>query len=537
MKKVVLFFAISCISVSMFSQKKDKVLVTIDNEPIKVSEFKRVYEKNLDAIESKEGKDIKNNLTLFVNYKLKVKEAYRLQFDTLRTYKREIETYKNQLIAPYLQDKEFMNKLIKDAYYRTENELNASHILIRLPKNYQDKDTLVAYNKIIAARNSVLAGTPFADVAKKSSEDPSAKKNGGNLGYFSAFKMVYPFEDAAYKTKIGEVSMPFKTRFGYHIVKVHGTRKSNGEVEVAHILVTDKTAVGKKKIDEAYAKLLKGGVFRELAKTYSNDTGTKDKGGKLAKFGSGRMVKPFETVAFSLQKPGDFSKPFQTRFGYHIVKLIKKHSIRSFELMEKEIASKVKSSGRGRLSYDAVLHKLKKKYTVVVNKNARKVFDKENFRAIPVDSMQQTLFSINDKQIKQIDFVKYTRNRRHKSIAILFEMFKDQEILTYYKENLVHTEPEFAHTLKEYEDGLLLFELMQEKIWNKSSKDSIGLQDYFSKNLSNYKSKELKSVKGEVMNDYQTYLETQWIATLRKRSKIKVSKRQVKKLIKFYAKK
>ncbi len=148
--------------------------------------------------------------------------------------------------------------------------------------------------------------------------------------------------------------------------------------------------------------------------------------------------------------------------------------------------------------------------------------------------MQNTILSINNKQITQEEFVNYTRNRRHKPIFVLFEMFKDKEILAYYKENLVNTEPEYAYTLKEYEDGLLLFELMQQKIWMKSSKDSLGLKSYFNKNKAKYNSQELKSVKGEVMNDYQNYLEEKWIADLREKNKIKVHKKQLKKLINYY---
>ncbi len=537
MKKIVLSIVFFCVVFLAFGQKKDKVLVTIDGVPVFVSEFKRVYEKNLHIIESKESKSVKNNLRLFINYKLKVAQAYNLKLDTLRSYRREMETYKNELIAPYLRDKQFLEKLVEEVYFRTKNEVNAKHILIRLSKNYTPKDTLVAYNKIVEARKRILAGATFESVAKQVSEDPSAKRNGGDLGYFSAFKMVYPFEDAAYKTKVGETSKPFKTRFGYHIVQTKGIRLSKGEIQVAHILITGDAQVGKKKIDSVYQKLKKGVAFKDLAKRYSNDKGSKAKGGVLAKFGAGRMVKPFENVAFSLKKVTDFSKPFKTRFGWHIVKLIKKYPVQSFDKMKDEIALKVKKSGRGKLSDNAVLNKLKKQYKVVLNKDSYKIFKRKNFRAIPTDSLQNTLLTINNKKIKQIDFVKYTRNRRHKSIPILLEMFTDREVLSYYKENLIHTEPAFAHTLKEYEDGLLLFELMQQKIWNKASNDTLGLQNYYSKNKKVYQFKEFKTVKGSVMNDYQTFLEKEWIAELRNKSIIKVKKKQLKKLIKFYEKK
>ena len=542
MKIKILSICVLLVSMSIFSQKKSKTLVTINEENITVADFKRVYEKNLDAIDNKEAKDVTNNLELFINYKLKVKEAYQLKLDTLPSYKKEIETYKNQLAAPYLQDTTFLDKMVKDVYFRVKNKVKAKHILIRTAKDARPKDTIKAYNKILKIRNRILAGEDFEKVAQETSEDNSArddaksgrKGNKGNLGYFDAFKMVTPFENAAYNTKVGQVSKPFRTQFGYHILKVDDLKPSEGEIEAAHILILDTTDVGKKKIFEVYEKLIVNNSFEELAKQYSEDNGSKNRGGKLGKFGTGRMVKPFEDAAFSLQKEGAFSKPFKTRFGWHIVKLIKKHPVKPFKELEKELRNKIKNSARMQMSETAVINKLKATYNIVENEAAKKILDRKNIRAIPKDSLQIMMFSINDKKIKQEDFIDYIKNRRNQPVFTLFEMFKNQEILTYYKENLVNTEPEYAYILKEYEDGLLLFELMQDKIWNKSTKDTLGLQNYFEKHKANYSSRKLEDNKGEVMNDYQNYLEKKWIADLRKKSNIKIRKRQLKKLIKYY---
>ncbi|ARV13641.1 peptidylprolyl isomerase [Polaribacter sp. SA4-12] len=543
MRKIVLLVVLS-ISVSVFAQKKDKKLITIDGEKITVSEFKRVYEKNLDAIDNEDAKSVTKNLELYINYKLKVKEAYAIKLDTLPSYKREMETYKNQLSAPYLQDTTFIDKLVKDAYFRTKNQVKAKHILIRMPREATPKDTLLAYNKIFKLRERILNGEKFEVVAAESSDDKSAqddpktgrKGNGGNLGYFSAFNMVYPFENAAYSTKIGEISMPFKTQFGYHIMQVDDFKESKGEIEAAHILIRDTSAVGEKKIVDVYIKLQAKEKFEDLAKEYSEDPGSKGNGGKLGKFGAGRMVKPFSDAAFSLENVNDYSKPFKTRFGWHIVKLIKKYPIKSFDEMKKGLKTKVKKSSRMQLSEKAVVNKLKKEYSIIEFEDAKKILDRKNLRSIPKDSLQGTIISINDKKVTQETFIKYIRNRRHLATFKLFEMFKEDQIMTYYKENLIHTEPEYAYTLKEYEDGLLLFELMQNKIWTKSSKDTLGLKKYFESNTVNYKTDDLKSIKGQVINDYQNFLEKNWIADLRKKSKIKVDKKQLKKLIKFYGK-
>jgi len=544
MKKSILLFMLIA-HVVLFSQKKSKTLVTINDSKITVADFKKVYEKNLAAIDNEESKNVLYNLDLFINYTLKVKEAYQLKLDTLPSYIKEIETYRNQLSAPYLQDKSFTENLIKEAYFRTKNEIKAKHILIRTKKNATPADTLAAYNKILKIRNRILAGEDFEKVAAATSDDDSArdnpqrkfKGNKGNLGYFSAFKMVYPFEEAAYKTPVGEVSMPFKTRFGYHILKVDNIRVSKGEVEVAHILVTDLAPTGKTEIDEVYAKLIEGKSFDSLAKRYSNDNSSKDKGGKLTKFGTGRMVPSFEKAAFSLRDIGDFSKPFKTRFGWHILRLLKKHPLKSFEEMKATITERLKRSGRMKLSDDAVLNKLKKNYRITEHESAKLILNRKDIRTISKDSLQNILFSINERNFTQAAFVSSIANKKRQPIAALFELYKNEEIVKYFKENLVNTAPEYAAILKEYEDGLLLFELMQQKIWLKSSKDTLGLKQFFVENKKNYAVEDLSEIKGQVINDYQNFLEQNWIADLRKKNSIKINKRQLKKLIKFYEKK
>jgi peptidyl-prolyl cis-trans isomerase SurA len=539
-----LFLTALCFTSVFFAQKKNKVLVTIDGDDITVAEFKRVYEKNLDAIDNDEAKNVEKNLTLYINYKLKVKEAYDIQLDTLPSYRKEMESYRNQLSAPYLQDSAYINKLVKDAYFRTKNEVKAKHILVRTPKMASPKDTLEAYNKILKIRDRIIKGEDFETVAEELSEDESARNdvksgrvgNKGNLGYFSAFKMVYPFEEAAYSTKLGEVSMPFKTRFGYHIVKVDSFRKSKGEIEVAHILISDKSKKGEELINSIFDRLEKDEQFKMLARKYSNDTGSKSKGGKLRKFGTGVMVKSFEDVAFSLTKEGQYSKPFKTQFGWHIIQLIKKYPVLPFKELELELRNRIKSSSRAQLSEKAVINKLKKKYDIQENEAAKDIFKNSDIRNLPKDALQEILLTINDKKITQEDFVNYIKNRRNSPIYELFEAFKDQEILMYYKDNLEKTAPEYANILQEYRDGLLLFELMQQKIWDKSTKDTLGLKKFYENNSLKYK-KELKSIKGEVMNDYQNHLEEKWIADLRKKSRININSKQLKKLIKFYNRK
>lgn len=529
-------FTILFLVTSFFSyaQKDSDVLFSVDGTSVSVLEFKNVYEKNLNLIQDKDQKSIAENLDLFINFKLKLKEAYRLKLNETRTYNREIETYKNQLISPYLQDTAYLSKLVKDAYYRTKYKVNVSHVLVKTSGNDTPSDTLISYNKINKARNEVLSGKAFDKVALAYSDDQSVKQNFGNLGYFTAFKMVYPFENMAYQTKVGKISEPFKTDFGYHFLKVNDLQLSDGELEVAHLLITDQSKKGKNIIDSIYTSLKNGADFEKLVSKYSNDKSTASVGGKLPKFGVGRMLKPFEEQSFKLKNINDITEPFKTQYGWHIIKLLKKHPVTPFKEMKNELTEIVKASGGAKMSDIHVLKKLKDTYKIVEFEKAKAIFNSQDVRASNKDALQQIILSIDNKKIKQERFFDYIRNRRHKTIDVLFVDFKNEEIVTYFKENLKFTEPEFAKTLKEYEEALVVFDLMQQKIWDKSTKDTLGLKTYFYKNKLKYAFKELSNNKGQVMNDYQENLEKELIASLRKKYLVKINKKTLKELTQQY---
>ena len=527
-----LFISFVCCSVLPAFSQKDQELFSINDVPIMVSEFRQVYEKNLPIVEDKESKDIDNYLELFINYKLKVKEAYDLKLDTVKAYQQEFEGYKQQLTAPYLYDKETLNELVRQAYNRTKNEVKASHILIQYPSNGIAVDTLFLLEKINRIRSRIVSGEDFALVAREVSEDPSARVNGGNLGYFSAFTMVYPFEEVAYNTKLGEISEPFKTKFGFHILKVTGKRPSKGEFEVTHILVKN-SAKSQSKIDSIYQKLQTGASFEEMAMKYSDDFGSSKAGGKLPRFGTGKMVEEFENNVRSLTKEGVYSKPFRTKYGWHIVKLLKNYPIASFEEMQDELTRKVKNSKRANISNLAVYKKLKEKYKVEEYPKALAIFIKSKKEALKKNELNATVLSINEKKLLQKDFLKYIKFRKQTNIQSLFEEFKNKELINYFKEELVKTDQVYKNTLVEYKEGLLLFDLMQERIWNKASQDTLGLKAYYFSNQSKY-GKEFDEVKGKVMSDYQDELEKEWVKKLRKNNTVVVKERVLRKLKKMY---
>jgi len=520
------------IATQSFSQEKQKILFTIDKEPHYTQEFMRVYMKNKNIIADSNA-SIVSYLELFVAYKLKVKEARDLKLDTLQKFKTELKKYKEMLLLPYLKDEKVTTKLVEEAYYRLKKEINVSHILILLDGNALPKDTVTAYTKINKVRNLVLSGQHFSEVAKKYSEDPSAKQNGGSLGYFTALQMVYKFENVAFNTKVNEISKPFRTKFGYHILKVHNKRNARGEVEVAHIMLKNNGKFSENKIDSIYNVLTVNKLnFSNLAKNVSEDRASAIRGGKLDVFGTGKMIEDFANVAFSLKTKGEISKPFKTKFGWHIVTLLKKHPIKSFENSKEELTKKVENDARSNLISKSIIQKLFKNYKIAVNRVALNQFNSDNWKTSP-EKFQEILLTIENKKIPQSTFIAYLKTQNNKQIKQAFSNFKEQEVLAYYKKNIEYSNAEFAVIYNEFKEGLLLFELLEKKVWEKS-KDSIGLLNYFNQNKAkHYANKKLKNIKGMVISDYQKYLEKMWVKQLYVKYKVKFNKTERKKIKKL----
>ena len=515
------------------AQKKDKVLFTLDNKPVYTNEFIAVYKKNSSLIDESSNGGIKSYLDLYVNYKLKVKEAFELKLDTLQKFKNELSQYRESLIQPYLKDKTVSEKLVKEAYDRMTKEVNVSHILIFLQPNSSEKDTLDAYNTLIEARNLILKGKNFEEVAKQYSKDPSAQQNGGKIGYFSGLQMVYPFENVAFNTAANQVSMPFRTKFGFHILKVHDIRNSKGEVEVAHIMLKNSPdTTSKEKIDSIYTVLkANSNQFASLAEKFSDDKASSVKGGLLDKFGTGRMVESFADEAFKLTEEGEISQPFQTPYGWHIAKLIKKYPVDTFENLKAKLTDQVNKDERSNLIGDSVIKRLFNEYKITVNKESLQQFETEDWKNKP-DLFTNDLLSVENKQIKQSDFVNYLNLNKLTNISSAIEGFKKEQIIQYYKENIEELNPEFNVMYTEFKEGLLLFDLLEQKVWEKS-KDSTELVNYFETHKNDYTNKDFNDIKGIVISDFQNYLEKQWINELYLKYKVEFNASEKRKVLKL----
>ena len=506
----ILIFVFLIVPYFLIAQTKD-VLFTIDDNPYYTDEFIRVYNKNLDLVKDDSQKDLDKYLELFLGYKLKVQKANKVGLQYGTNYQNELKSYRNQLSKNYVNDSKVTNELVKEAYDRLQQEIRASHILVLLDEGATPEDTLKAYNKILDIKRRLDAGEDFVTVAKQTSEDPSVKDNNGDLGYFSAFRMVYPFENATYKTNVGKVSKPFRTRFGYHIVKVVDKRINRGEVTVAHIMILKNTdeaqnAKAKSTIEDIYQKIQQGESFETLAQQFSEDKSSAPKGGVLQRFGSGQLSsEEFENVAFELKDKNQISKPFESQFGWHIVKLIEKHPVRTYDEMKSELEEKIRKDERSLLITNSLAKKLRNKYSILKDV---KILVK--IKAVVTDEFYAQTWAANDKtkEIKGIvltinkdkkinanqfvDFIigKQKSNIKTKPISRLvdelFEKFIDEQLIAYYNENLENEFPDFKNIMEEYRDGLLLFDLMEKEIWNRAKNDTLGLSEYFKNNISNY---------------------------------------------------
>lgn len=496
-----LFFLISFASNAQTNTKE--VLFTINEKPYYTDEFSRIYKKNLDLVKDDSQKDLNQYLQLFVGYKLKVSKAYKLGLQNGAQYQSELKSYRAQLAKNYFNDTKITEELVEEGYNRLQKEIRASHILILVDENASPEDTLKAYKKIDEISKRAIAGEDFDNLAVQLSEDPSAKENKGDLGYFTAFRMVYPFENAAYNTQKGKISKIIRTRFGYHILKVNDIRANRGEITVAHIMIlkpkpeeTEKD--GEKTINEIYKKIQQGEKFEDLAKQFSEDKSSASKGGQLNKFGSGQLSsEEFENVAFSIDKAGDISKPFQSDFGWHIVKLIQKHPVKSIDEMKNELETKIGKDDRSKKITASLNEKLRKKYIfkrdnkqyTLISKLVNNDFYDSKW-GLPESAKDYTanLLTINTKKIDGKTFLDFINKQQKAGLKVkplsklvdaMYDNFLDEQLTAYYDENLENEFPEFANVMEEYRDGLLLFDLMEKEIWDRAKTDTIGLKKFY----------------------------------------------------------
>jgi peptidyl-prolyl cis-trans isomerase SurA len=485
----------------------DPVVMKINGTPVYKSEFEYFYNKN-NQQELAEEKSFDEYVDLFINYKLKVAEALDRGIDTTAAYCTELAGYRAQLAQPYLELAGWQDSVVSEAIERRRERIDASHILVALNENAPADQVKAAEQKILQFKAQVEAGAPFDSLARAVSEDPSARQNGGRLGFFSSMQMVYPFETAAYNTPVGGLSV-CRSRFGFHLIKVHDRQPALGEVRVAHIMKVPQRGTGaagqqqaRVAIDSLY-KLLRGGAeFAQLARENSDDTYTARDGGEYPWLDAqAGFPREWLDAAFALEKKGDYTRPFRTMYGWHILQLLDKRD-------QSEVSEEARKQMKEQLSRDPeraaaarrqFLAQLKEEYkpqlqpkvkAAIVALTGDTTITRDAFSE-QLHKMKKPLLKWGNKQsalpAELADYV--VENGLHPEDMDAEQVINDwvdQVILGYEEANLEDKYADFRNLYHEYHDGILLFDVASGEVWDKAAQDSAGLADYFSRNRSRY---------------------------------------------------
>ncbi len=506
---------------SVFAQDHDPVLFRINGQSVHQSEFEEVYHRNNVEMDVADPKPVEEYLDLFINFKLKVMEAMSLGMDTNAAFLQELEGYREQLARPYFYDQQISEQLLHEAHQRMQYDLRASHILVAVDEYANAEDTLKAYQRIMEIYNRIQQGEPFASVARTESDDPSARDrqataqqpayrgNSGDLGYFTVLNMVYPFESAAYNTAVGEVSQPVRSPFGYHIIRVTDRLPAMGKVQAAHIMVNSPLGTASieeeknvQKINELYQRLLQGEDFGALAAEFSDDGASARRNGQLPEFTCNRMVPEFIKAINELQQPGDFSSPIKTDFGWHIVKLIDKKQPGSFEDEYYELKNRLSRDSRSEISREVVLERLKEEYDFQEYPEKLAVFydlvDPSVFEgkwdASAASVLHDEMIAFAGQSYTQQHFASYldqeqgmrTPEEIMPYVATMYHDWVAGLLIKYEDSRLEEKYPDFRNIMKEYHDGILLFELTDKMVWSRAIEDSTGLEAFYDDQKEHY---------------------------------------------------
>ena len=479
-----------------------EVLFTVGNQSITTEEFKAVYEKNKGVGAVLDPKTPEEYLDLYINFKLKIAEAYAQQRDTATGFKNEFGGYRAQLAKPYLSDQGAEDELVRQAFERMQEEVRAAHIMIALEANALPSDTLKAYKQLLELRKSILSGkTKFENAARESSADTWSAKNGGDLGYFTVFNMVYPFESAAYDLEVGDLSMPVRSQYGYHLVKLLERRAASGVVRVRHIFFASngKSSIqeqqrAERSANEIYGRLEGGEDFISLL-AFSEDRKTKDSMGELPEFGINKMMPAFEEAAFALEAPGDYSAPVETSIGWHVIQLIEKKPLQSFDELKSELKKKVKRDTRSRVGATRFMKRLKTEYDFAIDERwlgrTMNLVDKNAFGTgtweIPALSRDRVVATFANEKIYQSEVLEFWAKNQNQSneavrvefLRVLFNAYSNDRMIAYEDGQLELKHADFRNLVREYKEGILLFDLTQEAVWNKAAQDSAGIATHY----------------------------------------------------------
>ena len=560
------------------AQTNDPVLMTVGNEKVTKSEFIKAYMKNSMLSEATEA-DLRDYVRLYSDYRMKVQDAKDMQLDTAKAFQKEWEAYKGQYAQQYLIDTEVSDQILQEAMDHSRYHVRASHILVRVPQDAAPKDTLAAYHKIMKIRDEIVGGLDFNEAAAKYSEDESARDmvnpqtgrfqygNRGELGYFSVLEMIYPFEKAAYGTPVGQVSMPVRTQFGYHLIYVQDKIPAIAKLFVSQIFVRDTSALGKDAdhhvaLDRcALVKHLyqQGESFDSLAARYSDDQATRKSGGRMEPFAPNRRPGNYTAAAIALKK-GQISDPVPSVIGWHILRLDSVVYTTVNDEFEYMIKNRVSRDSRSRKSKESLVEKLKVEYDYKEKgKAAAMKFFKKNMSenyfqskhvapdSIPGIEKLKPMCTYADQKLTAQDFGKYLSRFQGAQITGTVDNFLEQVFPNFVSENmlryegtqLMHKYPEYRDVVNEVYDGLLIYEVNAKKVWNAAIQDTVGterldeqIKEQFATGDTAQPYKPFSEVRAVVISQYQDQLEQEWLKELRQKYPVKLNEEVFQSILK-----
>lgn len=521
------------LAVSLTAQDGNEVLFSVAGNPVTVDEFDYIYSKTNGKNADYSSKSLEEYLDLYIKFKLKVQKAHDLQLDTIPALKEELAGYRRQLADAYLIDRTVTDKLVQQAYDRIQQDVDISHILVSVPADAAPEDTLAAYRKIMTAKEQISSGQSFAKIAESISDDQSAKRNGGHIGFVTALfpKGLYRLETVAYNGPVNQLLGPIRTDAGYHLLKIHNRRPARGEIEAAHILLrTNGTnnAQARAQITRIQKLLEEGGAFEELAREYSEDRQTANEGGHIGFFGINRYEPAFEDAAFALENDGDVSPMVESNIGYHLIKRISRKTIQPFEIEKGRLEARISQDPRFEIAKAAMLEKIKKEnnfkeHDAVLAEFARMQNDTFlTFRwKAPGTPSGKTLFSLDDFKVSLGNFTEWLGRASRKRLRMggedgnveaavrsLYTDFVNEKLMEYEETHLEERYPEFKALMREYREGILLFEATKMLVWDKAGQDTLGLRKFYDTIRGKYRwGDRIRTSVYQVHNDHKDMLQ------------------------------
>ncbi|MBX2816516.1 MAG: peptidylprolyl isomerase [Saprospiraceae bacterium] len=530
---------------------QDQVLFTVEDQEVPLSEFLYIYEKtNRDQADFSQA-SVMEYLDLYKKFKLNVKKARDMKLDTIQSLQQELAGYRKQLAGTYLNDKEVLNGLVEELYERMQKDVSFGHILLRLGQNASGEEAEAVYQKALSIREELRDGAEFEATALRFSEDESVRQNRGFVGYITAPMSdgFYELESTLYTIPTNTYSRPVRSKIGYHIVTVKNRRQARGEVEVRHILTRSGTGKNpKRKIDALHAQLTAGADFEDLARSESEDAKTAPSGGYLGAFGINKYESIFESTAFRLKEPGDISQPINTSIGWHIIQLIRKKPVRDLEEMRRSLETQVRRDSRFEIAESSMIDRIREE-----NGYQKSDWDADDIVALigedfrtykwkaPTNISERPLFKIGNKVVGIRDFTDYLATNTAERLRLnriedpatalenLYGKFEEAELLAFEEEQLDEKYPEFKALMREYSEGILLFEATKMKVWDKASQDTIGLKAFYKDHKQNYLWPERAEVETLTFNTTDEKVIAKIMAQLPKKSGAKLRKKFNKK--------